>query len=699
MRLVQRALGGLGERGRVELTFGLPLGDVGDALGGEGHGEESRLLAHGVEGRGARRHVGHREPLGPRSRPERGLNLVVDQAAPPEQVAHAVGEEGVQIGEHRAGVTAQPLAVERDRAAQQRLERQRQVGLEQDAQRALRGAPQPERIARAGGHETQAEDPGQRVEAVGEPAGDAHPAARQRVVGAGGGVLVVDRLPDRLRIALLARVDASHHALQRGELLDHLGDQVGLEQARGAGGLLRLAVPAEGARHLGGEDLQAFGLGRVAAQLLVEREGGQRAHAVGQRRAPVLLPEEARVGQAGRHHPLVAGAHAADGVVGTVHHGEEDRQHDPLALDGEGALVVAQAGGEHLARQLQEGGIELAFEHAGDLADGAQLAEQRQVGDERAAARRGPRRHLLPQPAHALGEADLDAALAQGRQVLGRRRDRERRRRERRVPHRLAPGRHAEELHRHELAVEQRHHAVHRAHPRSTSRNLAGAAPPPHGLRPRDAEQDARQQLGEDVARRQAHHRAPRRHVLALVGAHPFELRGGEAEALREPLGRLGGRAVGREGGLHGRAGHQLLHVGRARRHPLEHEHQAARREARLHFPRADAAPHQLLEDARRQLAARPLEHPRRDLLATHLEQQLAAGSRRGRAGGGRRGGGRLSHGPPPAPAARPSGAAGSRAARGSPRTPGHSRRRGRVPASSAPRARSPRRRRARRAR
>ena len=49
--------------------------------------------------------------------------------------------------------------------------------------------------------------------------------------------MIVDRLPDLFRLALRARVEAADHALQFGELLDHLGGEVALAEfsaARGA---------------------------------------------------------------------------------------------------------------------------------------------------------------------------------------------------------------------------------------------------------------------------------------------------------------------------------------------------------------------------------------------------------------------------------------------------------------------------------
>ena len=52
--------------------------------------------------------------------------------------------------------------------------------------------------------------------------------ARDRILHAVRLVVVVDRLPDRFRLALRARVEAADHALQLGELLHHLGGEIAL---------------------------------------------------------------------------------------------------------------------------------------------------------------------------------------------------------------------------------------------------------------------------------------------------------------------------------------------------------------------------------------------------------------------------------------------------------------------------------------
>ena len=78
---------------------------------------------------------------------------------------------------------------------------------------------------------------GQRLELVGERDREADAVARQRVAGEARLVVVLDRVGDLRRLAVVARVVAAHDALQLGELADHVGQQVGLGQQRGAVGL------------------------------------------------------------------------------------------------------------------------------------------------------------------------------------------------------------------------------------------------------------------------------------------------------------------------------------------------------------------------------------------------------------------------------------------------------------------------------
>src|SRR5436305_1215277 len=72
---------------------------------------------------------------------------------------------------------------------------------------------------------------------------------------------------------------------------------------------------------------------------------------------PILAEEVLGIGEPRRDHPFVPRARPAGGVVRAVHHGEEARQEPVIAaglLDRQRALVIAEAGGQHLGRKIEE---------------------------------------------------------------------------------------------------------------------------------------------------------------------------------------------------------------------------------------------------------------------------------------------------------------------------------------------------------
>jgi hypothetical protein len=143
-------------------------------------------------------------------------------------------------------------------------------------------------------------------------------AARQRVAGKARLVVVLDREGHGVAQAVVARVVAAHDALQLGELADHVGQQVGLGQQRGAVG--QVGRPARSPPSC---SPMARAMARTRstrspwrAQLAVVDHLGQARHARGQRLLAVLVEEELGVGQARAHHALVALDHARWGRPG-----------------------------------------------------------------------------------------------------------------------------------------------------------------------------------------------------------------------------------------------------------------------------------------------------------------------------------------------------------------------------------------------
>ena len=118
---------------------------------------------------------------------------------------------------------------------------------DQHADHAQRVAAQRERILVAGRQLADAEQADQRLELVGQRHDHADAVARQGVAGEARLVVILDRFGHGVALAVVARVVAAHHALQLGELADHVGQQVGLGEQGGAVGIGGQVVVAEGA--------------------------------------------------------------------------------------------------------------------------------------------------------------------------------------------------------------------------------------------------------------------------------------------------------------------------------------------------------------------------------------------------------------------------------------------------------------------
>ena len=143
--------------------------------------------------------------------------------------------------------------------------------------------------------------------------------------------MIVNRVPHGFGLAFLASVDAADAPLQLGELLDHLGDEIGLAEARRGE---RVLVAAHGL-----DDLDdALGLGAVVAELLVELQVRELLDAILERAAAVGLVEKLRVGEARVGDERVAVRGVAVRIALVVDHGEERV----------GQLVVRVANGQLL---------------------------------------------------------------------------------------------------------------------------------------------------------------------------------------------------------------------------------------------------------------------------------------------------------------------------------------------------------------
>ncbi len=173
-----------------------------------------------------------------------------------------------------------------------------------------------------------------------------------------------------------------HDALQFGKLADHVGQQIGLGQQRGALGLL----DRKGRRNLPGnapcERLHPPHALALRAQLGVIDHFVEAGHAVFEALLAVLLEEELRIGQARAHHALVAFDDRAG--IGRRDIADDQETVGELARRVEQRkvfLVGLHREDEALLRHGEKGRIELAQQHVRALDQSSNFVEQRGIVD------------------------------------------------------------------------------------------------------------------------------------------------------------------------------------------------------------------------------------------------------------------------------------------------------------------------------
>ena len=192
---------------------------------------------------------------------------------------------------------------------------------------------------------------------------------------------MVDGLPDRLRLALLAGVDAAHDALQLGELPHHVGGQVRLRQ-RARAARVRRGVGAF--EHVAGDPLGQVGhalrFGAVAPEPFVEQQRVEPVEPVVKPVRAVGVPEEAGVAQPRHEHALGVAGDAGDVVARRVGDRQEVRQESAAGIDHrEVVLVVHHRGRQHFVRELEELPRKAPGHHRRVLYQVGHLAGQRRL--------------------------------------------------------------------------------------------------------------------------------------------------------------------------------------------------------------------------------------------------------------------------------------------------------------------------------
>ena len=492
----QRLLGVLLQQRDVRLArraLGL-LQDVDDALVGSGQGlglgqraeglDRSELGRHQVDARGLQR--------------QHGVDHGAVAAGLAEQVLQALEHEVLQLrgealGGQQAGLEAGGGGVDQLRQP----ERQRR--LDQDAEHAERGAAQRERILVAGGHHADAEEADQGVELVGQRHRGGDVARGQRVAGKARLVVGLDGVGHHLALAVGERVVAAHDALQLGELAHHVGDEVGLGQARGALRRGDVAVQLGGDRAC--QRLEALDALELAAELVVIDHRRQARQAGLELLLLVLLEEEARVRQARAHHAGVAGDDVAR--VGHPHVGDDQEAVEQLAgavEEREVLLVGAHGQDQAFLRHGEEFGLEFAHVHRRVLDQRGDLVEQVGVFVQQRALLRRLGEQLALDVGAALGEVGDDLAFGEQRGLVGvGGGDGKVAAAHEAVATRGAPGIQVEHAARHHVGAVQQRELVHRAHEGGV------AVAPAHDLGDRQGLDgilhDGRQHVGEPGAR------------------------------------------------------------------------------------------------------------------------------------------------------------------------------------------------------
>ena len=480
-----------------------------------------------------------------------------------------------------------PAAVPLEGKVQAARQGQAHPLLDQDAAGSLHRAPQGVRIARARGHDSQQEEAGLRVEAIGEPQHGRLGGGRDRVVGAARQVVPVDCVRQALRQPVGPRVEPADDPLQLGELLHHLRGEVVLAQRRGAGHHLRVDRLAGGRERRVDRFRQprlTTDLRGVRTQLLVKGDPLEPGDPAAERRPPVVLPEEARVREPRPQDPLVSLADGPGAVALAVGDGQETVQQPARSVDqGEVLLVVPHGGDQDLARQVQEGGLELPGNHQRPLDQVGDLLEQIGIdvpgvarGRAEGRGETGARRpgggaqafgdHPPPLPdvrQHVVGPQRLQvgAGILQGHARLAGETVAEG------VPSRAHPG----EGQVDDLAVEQRHHRVHRAD------EAMLPAPPAHCLGEGQGRHQGRDHLRQHLPGRAAADLTQHGHAFSARRRDPPQILQSDPLGPGEPHGGLGGPAFGVVGGPRGRPGHLHCAVGLARSQAGHADRQAAR--------------------------------------------------------------------------------------------------------------------------
>ena len=274
---------------------------------------------------------------------------------------------------------------------------------------------QAERILFAGGDEADSPNGDQRIELVGERHALRDRPLRQRVAGEARPVVLLDRRRDVRRLAVVLGVVTAHEALQFGKFADHVRDEVGLRELRGA--LRRRAIGTKHRRDRARNRNDPLHALVLRAELVVINDGLEPVDAIGQPDLAVLVEEEAGVGQARAQHAFVALDDRGGILRFDVAYDEEAMDQPAFGVgQREIFLVLLHRQDQALLRNLEECPIEGSRVDGGPFDQRRHFVEQRVGHDDRGAA--GGFREPRDDPRASLGEARNHLALGAQRLVV-----------------------------------------------------------------------------------------------------------------------------------------------------------------------------------------------------------------------------------------------------------------------------------------
>ena len=194
--------------------------------------------------------------------------------------------------------------------------------------------------------------------------------------------MILDGIGHSSRQTVVQRVVTAHDALQFGEFADHVGQQVGLGEPCGEGGLFREFAATEFFGNGAGNRLNTRHALALRSQLVVIDNLGEPLDPRFQRFFAILIKEELGIGQTRTHHALVAADHRARVVGRDVADHEKLVRQPALRVEQRKVFLVGLHGQDQaFLRHIEEFLLELADQHVGTLDQRRHLVEQRLVVD------------------------------------------------------------------------------------------------------------------------------------------------------------------------------------------------------------------------------------------------------------------------------------------------------------------------------